>query len=58
MLAPATVLQDRYRVVRIIGHGGMGAVYEAVDSRLGSSVALKQTLFSDEELSRAFEREA
>src|SRR5262249_42778782 len=58
MLASGTVLQDRYRVVRIIGHGGMGAVYEAVDLRLGSTVALKQTLFNDEELSRAFEREA
>jgi serine/threonine protein kinase len=36
----------------------MGAVYEAQDCRLGTTVALKQTLFSDEELSRAFEREA
>ena len=58
MLALSTVLQDRYRVVRIIGQGGMGAVYEAVDLRLGSTVALKQTLFNDQELSRAFEREA
>src|SRR5215510_13719855 len=58
MLASETVLQDRYRVVKIIGHGGMGAVYEALDLRLESTVALKQTLFSDEELSRAFEREA
>src|SRR5262249_38440728 len=57
MLASETVLQDRYRVVKIIGHGGMGAVYEAVDLRLGNTVALKQTLFNDEELSRAFERE-
>ena len=36
----------------------MGAVYEAVDLRLGHTVALKQTLTSDEELWKQFEREA
>ena len=37
----------------------MGEVYLAVDQRLGSAVALKRMLFSDEEaLGNAFEREA
>jgi serine/threonine protein kinase len=36
----------------------MGAVYEAVDLRLGHTVALKQTLTSDGELWKQFEREA
>lgn len=36
----------------------MGAVYEAKDERLDSIVALKETFFSQEELRRAFEREA
>jgi serine/threonine protein kinase len=58
MLEPGTLLQDRYRVVRHIGQGGMGAVYEAVDLRLGITVALKQTLLAGERMSRAFEREA
>jgi serine/threonine protein kinase len=36
----------------------MGAVYEAVDERLDTIVALKETLFSDEKLRKQFEREA
>src|SRR6187549_4187828 len=58
MLTPDTILQGRYRVVRQLGQGGMGAVYEAVDQRLDTTVALKETLFSDERLRRQFEREA
>ncbi len=58
MLAPETVLQNRYRVVRQLGQGGMGAVYEAVDERLDSTIALKETFFADERLRKQFEREA
>jgi serine/threonine protein kinase len=58
LLAPDTILQSRYRVVRQLGMGGMGAVYEAIDLRLGHTVALKQTLTNDEEQWKQFEREA
>jgi formylglycine-generating enzyme required for sulfatase activity len=58
MLEPNTVLQDRYRIVSLIAQGGMGAVYQAVDQRLGNTVALKETFFTDEMLLKAFEREA
>ena len=36
----------------------MGAVYEAVDQRLDTTVALKETLFAEERLRKQFEREA
>ena len=58
MLSPETVLQGRYRIVRQLGQGGMGAVYEAIDLRLDTVVALKETLFTDEKLRKQFEREA
>lgn len=32
---------DKYEVVRLIGHGGMGSVYEAIDVPSGHHVALK-----------------
>ena len=53
------MIQNRYLIVQMIGKGGMGEVYLAVDQRLGSAVALKRTFFAtDELLGSAFEREA
>ena len=58
LLSPGTILQSRYRIVKQLGKGGMGAVYEAVDLRLDNTVAVKQTLTADEDLWKQFEREA
>jgi serine/threonine-protein kinase len=40
-LAPGTVLGGRYRIVSLIGRGGMGVVYRADDLRLGQTIAVK-----------------
>jgi len=50
-----------YRIVRLIGRGGMGSVYEAVHEGLGKTVALKvlpQLTASDSHYLERFKREA
>ncbi|MBN1285707.1 MAG: protein kinase [Anaerolineae bacterium] len=62
-----TILQDRYRILGVLGMGGMGAVYEARDLRFPNverRVAVKelQTFSTDPNMRqvvvRSFEREA
>jgi serine/threonine protein kinase len=58
MIETGRLLQDRYRIDRQIGQGGMGAVYVGTDERFGSVVAIKETLCMDDNYRRAIEREA
>ncbi|NOT48843.1 MAG: serine/threonine protein kinase [Acidobacteria bacterium] len=58
MIEQGKLLQQRYRIDKQIGQGGMGAVYVATDERFGSVVAIKETLFMDDNYRKALEREA
>lgn len=53
-----TLLHNRYRIVEILGQGGMGSVYRAIDENLGVPIALKENLFTTDEYARQFRLEA
>ncbi len=57
-LAQGQVLNNRYRVVKLLGQGGFGAVYRAWDMNLSRPCAVKENLDASAEAQAQFSREA
>jgi eukaryotic-like serine/threonine-protein kinase len=61
MLEPGQVIDAKYRIVRLIGEGGMGAVFEGENVRISRRVAIKvlhPNAMANPETVQRFEREA
>ncbi|HEY3497971.1 MAG TPA: serine/threonine-protein kinase [Polyangiaceae bacterium] len=60
-LETGQIIEGKYRIVRLIGEGGMGAVYEGENVRINRRVAIKilhAGFTSNVEVTQRFEREA
>ena len=60
-IEPGQVFGGKYRIVRLLGEGGMGAVYEGENARIHRKVAIKvlhPTVASNADVVKRFEREA
>lgn len=58
MLNTGLIINNRYRIVKLLGQGGFGAVYRAWDINLNRPCALKMNLDTSQEAQRQFQREA
>ncbi len=61
VIEPGAVIEEKYRVLRRIGEGGMGTVYEGENTRIERRVAIKVLhahVASSPEFALRFEREA
>jgi hypothetical protein len=56
--SPSQLLNNRYRIVKLIGQGGFGAVYRAWDTSLSQPCAVKENLDTSQAAQRQFQREA
>jgi serine/threonine protein kinase/tetratricopeptide (TPR) repeat protein len=60
LIQPGTILGNRYQIIKILGEGGMGAVYKARDLELDREIALKvirPELTSNPEILQRFKQE-
>src|SRR4051812_2545 len=60
-LQPGDTIEGKYRIVRLLGEGGMGAVYEGENVRIHRRVAIKvlhSSVAVKAEVVQRFEREA
>ncbi len=61
MLSTGDIIDGKYRIVRLLGEGGMGAVYEGENTRIHRRVAIKvlhSNVAEQAEAVQRFEREA
>lgn len=52
------LLHERYRIQKVLGHGGMSSVYMAYDENIHIPVAIKENLVLSENYSSQFKKEA
>ncbi len=57
-LSQGQMLQNRYRIAKLIGQGGFGAVYRTWDTSLDHPCALKENFDTSPEAQRQFKHEA
>ena len=61
VFAPGQVIAGRYRIVRLVGRGGMGEIYEATQVETGKRLAIKTVLpqlLGNRKIVARFERES
>jgi serine/threonine-protein kinase len=60
-LKPGDIVENKYRIVRLLGEGGMGAVFEGENTRIKRRVAIKilhAAIAHDAGVARRFQQEA
>src|ERR1041384_7928807 len=60
-LHPGEMIEGKYRIVRLLGEGGMGSVYEGENARIHRKVAIKvlhAAVAAKSDVVQRFEREA
>jgi serine/threonine protein kinase len=57
-LTQGQILNNRYRIVKLLGQGGYGAVYKAWDTTLNIPCAIKEGFETAQEMQQQFLREA